>query len=223
MVGWLGHPPAGSAGLVAALLTKSRLYLKSAICTAWFRMRRVQTPIVACRGRLPVLYSQGHIKIGKMFSMRGPLLACELGARKGARLEIGNRVFVNQGGVVVASSHIEIRDDTLIGEFSAIYDSNHHSLDPVHPTRSAPVIIGRNVWLCRGAVVLPGSKIGDHTVVAAGSVVKGDLPSSVLAAGNPARVVRLLDIPAGWNRYETTPPGPGSQRSGLVNPIRLPH
>jgi acetyltransferase-like isoleucine patch superfamily enzyme len=212
MVGWLGHPPAGSAGLVAALLTKSRLYLKSAICTVWFRMRRVQTPIVACRGRLPVLYSQGHIKIGKMFSRRGPLLACELGARKGARLEIDNRVFINQGAVVVASSHIEIGDD-----------SNHHSLDPVHPTRSAPVVIGRNVWLCRGAVVLPGSKIGDHTVVAAGSVVKGDLPSSVLAAGNPARVVRLLDIPAGWNRYETTPPGPGSQRSGLVNPIRLPH
>jgi acetyltransferase-like isoleucine patch superfamily enzyme len=185
-----------------------RLYFKSAICTAWFRMRGVQSPTVSCSGRLPVLYSQGHIKIGNMFLMRGPLLACELGAQKGGRLEIGNRVFINQGAIVVASSHIEIGDDTLIGEFAAIYDSNHHSLDALHPTKSAPVIIGSNVWLCRGAVVLPGSKIGDHTVVAAGSVVKGDLPSCVLAAGNPAQVVRTLDIPEGWNRYETGPSRP---------------
>ena len=178
-----------------------RFYLKSAVCSAWFRMRRVQSPIVSCRGRLPVLYSQGRIKIGNKFAMRGPLLACELGAQKGACLEIGDRVFINQGATVVAFSHIEIGNDTLIGEFAAIYDSNHHSLDPVHPTRSAPVIIGSNVWLCRGAIVLPGSKIGDHTVVAAGSVVKGDLPSCVLAAGNPAQVVRMLDIPDGWSRH----------------------
>jgi maltose O-acetyltransferase len=64
----------------------------------------------------------------------------------------------------------------------------------------APVIIGANVWLGRGTVVLPGSNIGDHTVVAAGSVVIGDLPSCVLAAGNPAQVVRELRIPAGWRR-----------------------
>jgi acetyltransferase-like isoleucine patch superfamily enzyme len=185
-----------------------RLYLKSAICTAWFRMRGVQSPTVSCRGRLPVLHSRGHIKIGNRFLMRGLLVACELGAQNGGHLEIGNRVFINQGAIVVASSHIEIGDDTLIGEFAAIYDSNHHSLDALHPTKSAPVIIGSNVWLCRGAVVLPGSKIGDHTVVAAGSVVNGDLPSCVLAAGNPAQVVRTLDIPDGWNRYETGPSRP---------------
>jgi acetyltransferase-like isoleucine patch superfamily enzyme len=185
-----------------------RLYLNSVICTAWFRMRGVQSPTVSCRGRLPVLRSQGHIKIGNLFHMRGPLLACELGAQSGGRLEIGNRVFINQGAIVVASSHIEIGDDTLIGEFAAIYDSNHHSLDALHPTKSEPVIIGSDVWLCRGAVVLPGSKIGDHTVVAAGSVVKGDLPPCVLAAGNPAQVVRTLDVPEGWSRYETSPSAP---------------
>jgi len=189
-----------------------RLYLNSAICTAWFRMRGVQSPTVSCRGRLPVLRSQGHIKIGDRFHMRGPLLACELGAQSGGRLEIGNRVFINQGAVVVASSYIEIGDDTLIGEFAAIYDSNHHSLDAQHPTKSEPVIIGSDVWLCRGAVVLPGSKIGDHTVVAAGSVVKGDLPPCVLAAGNPAQVVRTLDVPEGWSRYETGPSGPARDR-----------
>jgi acetyltransferase-like isoleucine patch superfamily enzyme len=180
-----------------------RLYLKSAICTARFRMRGVQSPVVSCDGRLPVLYSQGDIKIGKRFAMRGPLLGCELGAQPEARLEIGDRVFINQGATVVASEHIEIGNDTLIGEFSAIYDSNLHGLDPDHPTRSAPVVIGNNVWLCRGVIVLPGSKIGDHTVVAANSVVKGDLPPCVLAAGNPAQVVRKLDIPEGYSRHES--------------------
>lgn len=181
-----------------------RLYLKSAICTVLFRIRGVRSPIVSCNGRLPVLYSKGEIRIGERFAMRGPLSACELGANhSNARLEIGDRVFVNQGAIVVAFSHIAIGNDVLIGEFAAIYDSNHHGVDPIHPPRSGPVIIGNNVWLCRGVVVLPGSKIGDHTVVATGSVVKGDLPPRVLAAGNPAQVVRKLDIPEGWSRHET--------------------
>jgi acetyltransferase-like isoleucine patch superfamily enzyme len=48
--------------------------------------------------------------------------------------------------------------------------------------------------------VLPGSKIGDHTVVSAGSVVRGDLPPRVLAVGNPATPVKDLEIPDGWRR-----------------------
>jgi acetyltransferase-like isoleucine patch superfamily enzyme len=181
-----------------------RLYLKSAICSAWFRARGVQSPVVSCQGRLPVLYSRGQVSIGERFAMRSPLSACELGAdHPDARLEIGDRVFINQGATVVATSYIKIGDDTLVGEFSAIYDTNHHGLDPLHPPRSAPVVIGNNVWLCRGVVVLPGSTIGDHTVVAVGSVVNGDLPPRVLAAGNPAQVVRKLDIPDhGWSRHE---------------------
>jgi acetyltransferase-like isoleucine patch superfamily enzyme len=179
------------------------MYFKSAICSALFRLRGVQSPAVCCQGRLPVLYAHGLVSIGERFSMRAPIFACELGAdRKDARLEIGNRVFINQGTMIVATNHVKIGDDTLIGEFSSIYDTNHHAIDPAHPTRSAPVIIGNDVWLCRGAVVLPGSNIGDHTVVAAGSVVNGDLPPCVLAAGNPAQVVRKLDIPEGWSRRE---------------------
>jgi len=181
-----------------------RLYFKSAICTARFRMRGFHSSAVSCDGHLPVLYSEGDIKIGKRLSLRAPLLACELGADGAGRLEIGDRVFINQGAIVVATKHIKIGNDTLVGEFSAIYDSNHHGLDPAHPARSAPVVIGNNVWLCRGAVVLPGSIIGDHTVVATNSVVRGELPPCVLAAGNPAQVVRKLDIPEeGYSRRET--------------------
>jgi acetyltransferase-like isoleucine patch superfamily enzyme len=109
-------------------------------------------------------------------------------------------VFLNQGVVIAAKESIEIGDDSLIGDFSAIYDSNYHQLDPSHPDKPRPVTIGKNVWLGNGVLVLPGSQIGDHTVVAARSVVKGTLPPRVLAAGNPAVVVRQLEIPDGWRR-----------------------
>jgi len=113
---------------------------------------------------------------------------------------IGDRVFVNQGAVIGAAESIEIGDDTLIGDFCAIYDSNYHEIEPGHPDKPRPIVIGRNVWIGSGVLVLPGSEIGDHTVVAARSVVKGTLPPRVLAAGNPAKVVRQLEIPEGWRR-----------------------
>jgi acetyltransferase-like isoleucine patch superfamily enzyme len=176
-------------------------YIKSAICSAWFRIRGIQSPLVACDGLLPVLYCRGSVKIGRGLVVKGRIARCEIGATApNARLKIGDRVFINQGASVTASCRVEIGDDTLIGGFTVLYDTNWHRVDSDHPTRSAPVIIGKNVWLGHGVVVLPGSEIGDHTVVAAGSIVKGHLPPRVLAAGNPAQVVRELKIPDGWRR-----------------------
>jgi acetyltransferase-like isoleucine patch superfamily enzyme len=176
------------------------LYIKSAVCTVWFRLHGFQALLVACDGQLPVLVGGGKIRIGKRFVVRGRVAPCELTAEGNAQLLIGERVFLNQGVVIAAKESIEIGDDTLIGDFSAIYDSNYHQLDPGHPDKPRPVTIGKNVWLGNGVLVLPGSKIGDHTVVAARSVVKGSLPPCVLAAGNPAVVVRQLEIPEGWRR-----------------------
>jgi acetyltransferase-like isoleucine patch superfamily enzyme len=176
-------------------------YIKSAVCTAWFRIRGIKSSLVVCDGRMPVLYCSGNVQIGRRLIVRGRIARCEIGATEpNARLRIGDRVFINHGASVTATYHVEIGDDTLIGDFVTLYDSNWHRVEPAHPTRSAQVIIGNNVWLGHGVVVLPGSKIGDHTVVAAGSIVKGDLPPRVLAAGNPAQVVRELKIPDGWRR-----------------------
>jgi len=147
-----------------------------------------------------VLVGGGNIRIGHRFVIRGRVAPCELSAEANSQLIIGDRVFLNQGVVVAAKESIEIGDDSLIGDFSAIYDSNYHQLDPSHPDKPRPVTIGKNVWLGNGVLVLPGSQIGDHTVVAARSVVKGALPPRVLAAGNPAVVVRQLEIPDGWRR-----------------------
>lgn len=134
--------------------------------------------------------------------VRSRIARCEIGAMTPhAHLKIGERVYINQGASVTASCYVEIGDDTLIGPYATLYDTNYHMVDPDHPVQSSPVIIGTNVWLGYGVVVLPGSKVGDHTVVAAGSIVKGDLPARVLAAGNPAQAVRELKVPEGWRRH----------------------
>lgn len=176
------------------------LYIRSVMCTAWFRLHGYQTSLIACDGQLPVIGRGGTVRIGERFVVRGRVARCEISAGASAQLLIGDRVFVNQGVVISAGESVEIGDDTKIGDFSAIYDSNYHEVDPGHPVKLRPVIIGKNVWLGNGVLVLPGSSIGDHTVVAARSVVRGDLPPRVLAAGNPAKVVKQLDIPEGWRR-----------------------
>lgn len=175
-------------------------YFKSFVSSAWFRLHGYRCSLVACEGRLPILYRTGTVTIGNRFVLRGRVARSEIGAGPEARLCIGERAFINQGVTISASKSIVIGDDALIGDFAAIYDSNYHQIDPDHPAVSAAVTIGNNVWLGRGVLVLPGSEIGDHTVVAAHSVVKGSLPARVLAAGNPAMVVRELDIPPGWQR-----------------------
>jgi acetyltransferase-like isoleucine patch superfamily enzyme len=177
------------------------LYLKSAACSVLFRLHGFRVSVVACDGRLPRLASRGNVRIGRRFVIRGHVAPCEISAGPNSQLLIGDRVFLNQGVVIAVKESVEIGDDTLIGDFSAIYDANWHQMDPSHPDKPRPVTIGKNVWLGNGVLVLPGSSIGDHTVVAARSVVKGSLPPRVLAAGNPAVVVRELDeIPDGWRR-----------------------
>ena len=177
------------------------LLFKSAICTALFNARGIRCRRVGCDGRIPRLYTKGRVTVGHRFGVRGRMLPCELGAAlPNAYLRIGNGVFINNGSTVVAHCGIEIGDNARIGDFVGIYDTDHHSIDSEHPTKHAPVIIGSNVWLGRNVIVLPGSTVGDWTVVAAGSVVKGNLPPRVLAAGNPAQPVKELVIADGWRR-----------------------
>ena len=114
----------------------------------------------------------------------------------GSNLRIGARSFANFGLVALDVAAITIGDDVQIGP-------NVQLLTPTHPVEpeprrekweaAQPIVIGDNVWLGGGAIVLPGVTIGDNTVVGAGSVVTRDLPADVVAVGNPARVVRTLD------------------------------
>ena len=109
---------------------------------------------------------------------------------------IGARTFANFGLICLDVATITIGDDVQIGPDVQL-------LTPTHPTAAGarrdkweaarPIVIGDNVWLGGGVIVLPGVTIGENTVVGAGSVVVRDLPPDVVAGGNPARVVRAVE------------------------------
>ena len=113
----------------------------------------------------------------------------------GYQISIGPGTFVNFGAVLLDVARITVGADVQVGP-------NVQLLTPTHPIDAAqrrakweaaePITVGDNVWLGGGAIVLPGVTIGENTVVGAGSVVTRDLPADVVAAGNPARIVRDL-------------------------------
>jgi hypothetical protein len=87
---------------------------------------------------------------------------------------------------VICHSAIEIGPHCRIGPDCVLCDTNHHPVHEGDAVRVAPIRLGRNVWLGRGVIVLPGVTIGDHAVVAAGSVVAADIPAREVWRGNPA-------------------------------------
>ncbi len=113
----------------------------------------------------------------------------------GTNLRVGSGTFANYGLVALDVADITIGDDVQIGP-------NVQLLTPTHPVEpgprrekweaAKPITIGDNVWLGGGVIVLPGVTIGADTVVGAGAVVTRDLPSGVLAVGNPAKVIGTL-------------------------------
>jgi acetyltransferase-like isoleucine patch superfamily enzyme len=178
---------------------KVRNLPSSLLATAAFRLAGARSAVVTVNGRFPILVAAGSIKCGRL-SLRCKTMPIEIGAAKHGSLVLGERVFINNGATVVAIHRIEIGADCLIGDLVAIYDSNHHRMEPSHETRMAPVRLGINVWVGRSATILPGVTIGDHSVIAAGSIVTSDVPPKTLVAGVPAKPIRSLDIPDGWRR-----------------------
>ena len=97
--------------------------------------------------------------------------------------------------VILDGAKVSIGDNAFIAPNVGIYTAGH-PLDVEQRNRgleyALPVTIGHNVWIGAGVSILPGVMIGDNTVVGAGSVVTKDIPSNVLAVGNPCRVVKEI-------------------------------
>lgn len=112
----------------------------------------------------------------------------------GSNIELGERVFFNFNCTVLDVCKITIGDYCQFG-------SGVQILTPLHPLDAAlrrkqeygaPVVIGSDVWVGSGAIILPGVTIGSRTVIGAGSVVSRSLPDDVLAVGNPCKIVRTI-------------------------------
>jgi len=111
----------------------------------------------------------------------------------GARITLGAHVTINDGVTLCAYHGITIGADTMIGEFASIRDANHGTRAgmPISAQthQGAPIHIGADCWLARGALVLRGVNMGDGAVAAAHAVVNKDVPPSTLVAGLPAHPI----------------------------------
>lgn len=114
----------------------------------------------------------------------------------GRHIHFGNNVYVNFNFTAVDDSHIYIGDNTMLGPNVTLASAGHPICPPLRAKAyqfNMPVKIGKNCWLGAGVIVLPGVTVGDNTVIGAGSVVTKDIPSGVVAVGNPCRVLREIN------------------------------
>lgn len=140
-----------------------------------------------------------------------------------SEISFGSNVQINDYNHIAAVSKISIGDNCLIASNVFISDHNHgifrdhsvsttlvnHKFEPVHKSVHChtnpsnfyshsdmsinPIIIGHNVWIGESVIILPGVKIGDASIVGAGSVVTKDLDNHSIYAGNPAKKIKCFD------------------------------
>lgn len=122
----------------------------------------------------------------------------------GKHIHFGKGVYANFNLTAVDDTHIYVGDYTMIGPNVTLATASH----PRNPHLRAkgyqsnpPIYIGKCCWLGAGVIVLPGVSIGDNTIIGAGSIVTKDIPSNVIAVGNPCRVLREV-TEADWENCE---------------------
>ncbi len=113
----------------------------------------------------------------------------------GKHCHFGKNVYANFNLTLVDDTHIYIGDYTMIGPNVTVATAGHPILPELRQKGyqyNFPVTIGKNCWIGAGAVIVPGITIGDNVVIGAGSVVTKDIPSNVVAVGNPCRILREI-------------------------------
>jgi maltose O-acetyltransferase len=131
----------------------------------------------------------------ELFGSTGRSLEVEYGLHVdyGLNIHVGEHFYANANCVLLDVAEIRIGDGTMFGPGVQLLTATH-PVDPVERTSGRelgrPITIGSRVWLGGGVIVGPGVTIGDDTVVGSGAVVTRDLPSGVVAVGNPARILR---------------------------------
>ena len=114
----------------------------------------------------------------------------------GKHVHFGKGVYANFNFTAVDDTHIFVGDYTMFGPNVILATAGHPILPELRQKTyeyNMPIHIGKNCWLGAGVIVLPGISIGDNSVIGAGSVVTKDIPSNVVAVGNPCRVLRQIN------------------------------
>ena len=113
----------------------------------------------------------------------------------GKNIEVGEDVFINACCHFQDHGGVRIGDGCQIGH-NVVFATLNHFLEPEKRkmTHSAPIVLGKNVWVGSNATILQGVTIDDNAVIGAGAVVTGDIPANTVAAGVPAKVVKHISV-----------------------------
>ena len=124
----------------------------------------------------------------------------------GYNIEIGDNFFANHNTVILDGAKVKFGNNVFIAPNCGFHTAGH----PIDAERrnqgleyAYPITVGDNVWIGAGVQVMPGVTIGSNVVIGGGSVVVGDIPSNVVAVGNPCRVLRPItddDKLKSWDR-----------------------
>lgn len=155
----------------------------------WFSRKLTRHGIIVVTGGRPlpkVLNDGGSIICDNCQFYSG--VRMEIG--KGAELRIGKGTYLNRNTLVVAKSLVSIGEECRIAWDVVIMDSDQHPV-PGKEMEDKPVTIGNRVWIGCRSIILKGVRIGDHAVIAAGSVVTKDVPAHAIVGGVPAKVIAV--------------------------------
>ncbi|MCB0875471.1 MAG: acyltransferase [Solirubrobacterales bacterium] len=149
----------------------------------------------------------------------GPRLQIQIG--RGARIRFGRFVWIGHGTkirchegdvtigpktvlgqecTISAYQRVDIGQQCVIADRVMFIDFDHNVADTERPIRTQgiykrDVVVGSNVWIGYGAQILRGVTVGDNAIIGASAVVTRDIPANAVAAGSPARVIRMRDAP----------------------------
>jgi acetyltransferase-like isoleucine patch superfamily enzyme len=172
---------------IAAMFTARR---------AWYRVRYPRLRI----GRDAVLLGRIRIKQGTRVHLGDRVrIRQRVSFTGGGTVAVGSDTLLN-GCWIIAASRVQIGEFCLVSD-CGITDTDYHHLhperrhDPPTSATTAPVTVGRNVWIGLRALVLKGVSVGDDSVVGAAAVVRSDVPARCVVAGNPAEIVKRFDPP----------------------------
>jgi putative colanic acid biosynthesis acetyltransferase WcaF len=92
---------------------------------------------------------------------------------------------------VLNVSKVRLGDHATVSQFSYLCSASHDFDDPAMPVVSSPIVIGDGAWVCADVFIGPGVSVGNNCVISARATVLEDIPSDTIAAGNPARPIRI--------------------------------
>lgn len=133
---------------------------------------------------------KGTIKLGKKCGIEsGTLLRAS-----GGKIVVGNRVYINRNCTIVSKESINIGEGTTIGPNVTIYDHDHSfGKNKGNLYKTAPIFIGKDVWIGTGAIILKGISIGEGSVIGAGAVITRDIPANTIATNKNEIVLRKIN------------------------------